>query len=159
MKKKTHVQRASPVGYKIHVLPQRVQHYTHKRHENLIRLFGLKLFNYEVLKNHVVKPGEAKEPVGGTSKDKTNKEAKTGSSKVNNVSNVSESTSKDNVLSRWNGNYKVVQNVDSDEEGEVEHVYDERATFMASTSSKNEGFKSRSGVGNTSPYEKMEGDL
>lgn len=93
------------------------------------------VYNYLTTKSwqidHVVKPGEAKEPVGGTSKNKTNKEAKTGSSKVNNVSNVGASTLKTIcpvILAYSVLSYK------------FETVFDHIATFMASTSSKNEGW-------------------
>ncbi|GJZ70766.1 hypothetical protein Tco_0634617 [Tanacetum coccineum] len=80
----------------------------------------------------------------GTSMDKSGKE--TGTSEVDAV----------NVEKDGTGTTYVRKNVDSDEEGEVEHVYDETTTFMASTSSKNEGSKNGSRVGNTSLYENLD---
>ncbi|GJZ07652.1 hypothetical protein Tco_0541445 [Tanacetum coccineum] len=80
----------------------------------------------------------------GTSMDKSGKE--TGTSEVDAV----------NVEKDGTGTTYVRKNVDSDEEGEVEHVYDETTTFMASTSSKNEGSKSGSRVGNTSLYKNLD---
>nr|GEV46483.1 ribonuclease H-like domain-containing protein [Tanacetum cinerariifolium] len=70
----------------------------------------------------------------GTSMDKSGKE--TGMTEVDAVTVEKDGT----------GTTYVGQNVDSDEEGEVEHVYDETTTFMAFTSSKNEGSKSGSRV-------------